>query len=53
MNIFSFKVEQQYTDPDVKMRKDMKDDIDFMFPEKSFKEKEKPILYLIKSCENC
>jgi len=23
-----------------------------MFPEKSFKEKEKPILYLIKSCEN-
>jgi hypothetical protein len=23
-----------------------------MFPEKSFREREKPILYLIKSCEN-
>ena len=31
---------------------DMKDYINFMFPYKSFKEKEKPILYLIKSCEN-
>jgi hypothetical protein len=30
----------------------MRDYINFMFPEKSFKEKEKPILYLIKSCEN-
>ncbi|MGD9673686.1 MAG: hypothetical protein AB7U98_09435 [Candidatus Nitrosocosmicus sp.] len=50
--MFSFKSEQQYSDPDVKMRKDMRDYINFMFPEKSFKEKEKPILYLIKSCEN-
>lgn len=30
----------------------MKDYLNFMFPEKNFKEKEKPILYLIKSCEN-
>jgi hypothetical protein len=50
--MFSFKSEQNYSDPDVKMRLDMKDYINFMFPEKSFKEKEKPILYLIKSCEN-
>ncbi|HJR48954.1 MAG TPA: hypothetical protein VJ799_12425 [Nitrososphaeraceae archaeon] len=34
------------------MQVDMKDYINFMFPEKIFKEKEKPILYLIKSCEN-
>jgi hypothetical protein len=34
------------------MQVDVSDYINFMFPEKSFKEKEKPILYLIKSCEN-
>jgi len=34
------------------MRNNITDYINFMFPEKSFTEKEKPILYLIKSCEN-
>ena len=36
----------------VRMRNNISDYINFMFPEKSFKEREKPILYLIKSCEN-
>jgi hypothetical protein len=36
----------------VRMGNDITDYINCMFPEKSFKEKEKPILYLIKSCEN-
>jgi hypothetical protein len=34
------------------MGNNITDYINFMFPDKSFKEKEKPILYLIKSCEN-
>lgn len=34
------------------MRNNITDYTNFMFPEKSFKEKEIPILYLIKSCEN-
>ncbi|MDF0682311.1 MAG: hypothetical protein P0116_15245 [Candidatus Nitrosocosmicus sp.] len=50
--MFSFKSEQDVSDMSIRMRKDMKDYINFMFPENSFKEKEKLILYLIKSCEN-
>lgn len=34
------------------MQVDIRDYINYIFPEKSFKEKEKSILYLIKSCEN-
>ncbi|MGD9673197.1 MAG: hypothetical protein AB7U98_06945 [Candidatus Nitrosocosmicus sp.] len=50
--MFSFKTEQKGSDMSVRMENDVTDYINFMFPEKSFKEKEKPILYLIKSCEN-
>lgn len=48
----SFKTEQDVSDMSVRMGNDIADYVNFMFPEKSFKEKEKPILYLIKSCEN-
>lgn len=51
-NMFSFKTEHDDSNLSGKIREDMKDYINFMFPEKSFKEREKPILYLIKSCEN-
>ncbi|MGD9674005.1 MAG: hypothetical protein AB7U98_11070 [Candidatus Nitrosocosmicus sp.] len=50
--MFSFKTEHDDSNLSGKIREDMKDYINFMFPEKSFKEREKPILYLIKSCEN-
>jgi len=50
--MFSFKKEQEWSDKSVRMENDITDYINCMFPEKSFKEKEKPILYLIKSCEN-
>jgi hypothetical protein len=50
--MFSFKIEQEGSDISASMRNNITDYIDFMFPDKSFKEKEKPILYLIKSCEN-
>jgi hypothetical protein len=50
--MFSFKTEQDGSDISERMGNDITDYINFMFPEKSFKEKEKPILYLIKSCEN-
>ena len=50
--MFSFKTEQKGSDMSVRMGNNITDYINFMFPEKSFKEKEKPILYLIKSCEN-
>jgi hypothetical protein len=50
--MFSYKSEQNSSDPVLNIGTDLKDYINFMFPEKSFKEKEKPILYLIKSCEN-
>jgi len=50
--MFSFKTEQKGSDMSGRMGNDITDYINFMFPEKSFKEKEKPILYLIKSCEN-
>ena len=48
--MFSFKPEQKGSDMSVRMGNDLTDYINFMFPDKSFKEKEKPILYLIKSC---
>ena len=50
--MFSSKTEQKGSDMSSRMGNDITDYINFMFPEKSFKEKEKPILYLIKSCEN-
>lgn len=50
--MFSFKTEQEESDISARMRNNITDYINFMFPEKNFKEKEKPILYLIKSCEN-
>ncbi|KAA2283557.1 hypothetical protein [Candidatus Nitrosocosmicus sp. SS] len=50
--MFSFKTEQDGSDMSVRMRNNITDYVNFMFPEKSFKEREKPILYLIKSCEN-
>ncbi len=50
--MFSFKTEQEGSDVSARTRNNITDYINFMFPEKSFKEKEKPILYLIKSCEN-
>jgi len=50
--VISYKSEQHGFDPVFKKSADMRDYINFMFPAKSFKEKEKPILYLIKSCEN-
>ena len=50
--MFSFKTEQDGSDMSVRMRNSITDYINFIFPEKSFKEKEKPILHLIKSCEN-
>ncbi len=50
--MFSFKTEQEGSVMSVRMSNDITDYINCMFPEKSFKEKEKPILYLIKSCEN-
>ena len=48
----SYRSEQHSSDPLFKIRANMQDYVNFMIPEKSFKEKEKPILYLIKSCEN-
>jgi hypothetical protein len=50
--MFSFKKEQEGSDTSVRIRNNITDYINFMFPEKHFKEREKPILYLIKSCEN-
>ncbi len=50
--MFSFKTEQKGSDMSGRMGNNITDYINFMFPEKHFKEKEKPILYLIKSCEN-
>jgi hypothetical protein len=50
--MFSYNTEPEGSDISDRMRKDMNDYINYMFPEKSFKEREKPILYLIKSCEN-
>jgi hypothetical protein len=50
--MFSFKTEQNWSDISVRMRNNITDYINIMFPEKHFKEKEKQILYLIKSCEN-
>ncbi len=50
--MFSFKTEQKGSDMSVRMGNDITDYINFIFPEIGFKEKEKPILYLIKSCEN-
>ncbi len=50
--MFSFKIEHGESDKSVNMKNGITDYMNFMFPEKSFKEKEKPILYLIKSCEN-
>ncbi len=42
--MFSFKTEQKESDISVRMGNDITDYINFMFPEKSLKEKEKPIL---------
>ncbi len=50
--MFYFKIEQEGLDTSVRMRNNIRNYVNFMFPEKSIKEKEKPILYLIKSCEN-
>jgi len=48
----SFKTEQEVSGMSDRIGNNITDYINFMFPKKSFKEKEKPILYLIKSCEN-
>lgn len=50
--MFSFKTEQDESEKSGRIRNNISDYINFMFPERSFKEKDKPILYLIKSCEN-
>jgi hypothetical protein len=50
--MFSFKTEQKGSDMSVRMRNNITDYVNCMFTDKGIKEKEKPILYLIKSCEN-
>ncbi len=49
--MLSFSKDQDRVGPSIKVD-DIRDYFDSLVPEKCFKEKEKPLLYLIKSCEN-